>query len=84
MLSGIHHGLERQLDPGEPAIGNVSRHPDKSLPFTIDDALARLALAKTLASYLGEETLLLYGETKRIEAERLRRVITQAEYAWYL
>ena len=84
VLAGIHHGLQNALDPGAPAVGNVSRVPDLSLPFTIDDALARLHGAQTLASYLGEETLALYRETKRIETERLRRVITEAEYEWYL
>ena len=84
VLAGIHHGLEKKLDPGLPAIGNVSRDPDLSLPFTIDDALSRLGAAKMLASYLGEETVALYRETKRIETERLRRIVTEAEYAWYL
>ena len=51
---------------------------------TDPDALARLAQSKLLSSYLGEETLALYRETKRIETERLRRVITEAEYDWYL
>jgi glutamine synthetase len=84
VLAGIHHGLDKAIDPGAPAIGNVSREPDARLPFTIDDALARLAHAPTLASYLGEETLALYRETKRIETERLRRIICEAEYDWYL
>ena len=42
MLAGLHHGLVNKLDPGPAAAGNVSREPDSALPFTIDDALARL------------------------------------------
>jgi glutamine synthetase len=84
VLAGVHHGLEKKLDPGAPAVGNVSREPDAALPFTIDDALARLADAKILASYLGEETIALYRETKRIETDRLRKIISPAEYEWYL
>jgi glutamine synthetase len=84
VLAGVHHGLAAKLDPGLPAIGNVSREPDLALPFTIDDALARLEKAKELGGYLGEETLSLYRETKRIETQRLRRIIATAEYDWYL
>jgi glutamine synthetase len=84
LLAGVHYGLENRLDPGPAANGNVSREPDLSLPFTIDDALARLEHAAILPGYFGEETLALYRETKRIEAQRVRRVIAPVEYDWYL
>jgi glutamine synthetase len=84
VLAGVHHGLSRKLDPGPPATGNVTREPDSALAFTIDEALANLDRATELKSYLGEETLALYRETKRIETQRLRQVITAAEYDWYL
>ena len=77
-------GLRTRSIPDAPAVGNVSREPDLALPFTIDDALARLEGADELETYLGEETLTLYRETKRIETQRLRKVITAAEYDWYL
>ena len=83
VLAGIHHGLVSKRDPGPPAIGNVSREPDTALPFTLDDALARLG-GDTLNGYFGEETVSLYRETKRIEAQRLARIISPAEYDWYL
>jgi len=84
VLAGIHFGLDKMIDPGAQAVGNVSRDPDPSLPLTIEDALARLGGARALASYLGDETLALYRETKRIETERLRKIISEAEYDWYL
>lgn len=84
VLAGAHHGLLKKLDPGAPAKGNVSKEPDSTLPFTIDEGLAKLAKAETLPAYLGEETLALYRETKRIETERLRRIIPPTEYDWYL
>ncbi len=84
VLAGVHHGLEAKRDPGPPAAGNVSRDPDLSLPFTIDDALQRLEQASILPAYFGGETLSLYRETKRIEAQRIRRAIPPVEYAWYL
>ena len=84
VLAGAHHGLLKKIDPGAPVTGNVSREPDLALPFTIDDALAKLGKAETLPAYLGDETLALYRETKRIETERLRRTIPPVEYDWYL
>ncbi|MGZ5940056.1 MAG: glutamine synthetase family protein [Rhizomicrobium sp.] len=84
VLAGLHHGLFNKLDPGPAATGNVSREPDLALPFTIDDALARLAAATVLESYLGQETVSLYGETKRLEVARFRKIISPAEYDWYL
>lgn len=84
VLAGVHHGLLKKLDPGAPAKGNVSRDPDVALPFTIDEALAKLARAETLPAYFGQETLTLYRETKRIETERLRGIIPPTEYDWYL
>jgi glutamine synthetase len=84
VLAGVHYGLTVKRDPGPAAVGNVSREPDMALPFSIDDALNRLEAAPALTSYLGEETVTLYRETKRIEAARLRRIITTPEYDWYL
>lgn len=84
VLAGVHHGLSGRADPGEPAIGNVTREPDSALATGIDDALEKLEQASVLKTYLGEETLALYRETKRIETQRLRRTITAAEYDWYL
>jgi glutamine synthetase len=84
VLAGAHHGVLKKLDPGDSAKGNVSREPDLALPFTIDDALARLGKAEFLPAYVGEETLALYRETKRIETERLRRMIPPVEYDYYL
>jgi len=84
VLAGLHHGLVNSLDPGPPAVGNVSREPDAALPFSIDDALAHLAKAQILQSYLGQETVALYGETKRLEVARFRKIVSPAEYDWYL
>jgi glutamine synthetase len=84
VLAGLHHGLTNKLDPGPAAIGNVSRQPDLSLPFTLADALARLKSATVLPAYLGVETAALYGETKRLEAQRFAKIVSPAEYDWYL
>jgi glutamine synthetase len=83
VLAGIHHGLAAKRDPGPPAQGNVSREPDMALPFTLEHALELLG-GDVLEAYIGKETLSLYRETKRIEGQRFARIISPAEYEWYL
>jgi glutamine synthetase len=84
VLAGLHHGLVNRIDPGPAAIGNVSREPDIALPFSLDSALQKFGDEPVLRAYLGDETVRLYGETKRLEAQRFGRIISPAEYAWYL
>jgi glutamine synthetase len=84
VLAGIHHGIENRLDPGAPASGNVSRSPDPLLPLSIEESLARMGEATVLADYLGAETVELYRESKRLELQRFRTIVSPAEFEWYL
>jgi glutamine synthetase len=84
VLAGVHSGIERRIDPGAPAAGNVSRLSDAGLPLTIDDALARMSDAELLKDYFGEEALALYRESKRLELQRFRGIVSPAEYEWYV
>jgi len=84
VLAGAHYGLTHKCDPGAPASGNVSREPDTALPFSLADALEKLEASTAPADYIGADTLKLYAETKRIEAQRLARIVSPAEYDWYL
>lgn len=84
VLAGIHYGIEAKRDPGPGATGNVSREADDTLPLAIDDALAKFGSAQFLPRYLGEETVSLYRESKRLELQRFRRIVPAHEYEWYL
>ncbi len=84
VLAGVHHGLTNKIEPALPAAGNLSREPDMALPFTMEDALMKLAGAKFLPAYLGEDAVSLYRESKRAELARFRRIVSPAEYEWYL
>ena len=84
ILAGVHHGLVNKIEPGPPAIGNVSREPDASLPFSLDDALKLLEKPRVLPAYFGPDAIELYRETKAIELARFRKQITAEEYEWYL
>ena len=37
-----------------------------------------------MPGYLGEETLALYRESKRLELQRFRKIVSAAEYEWYI
>jgi glutamine synthetase len=84
ILAGVHHGLANKLDPGPVAVGNVSREPDRELPFSLEDALKRLEKAPVLPGYFGTEAIGLYRETKAEELSRFRKIITAEEHEWYL
>jgi glutamine synthetase len=84
ILAGLHHGIVNRIDPGPPAVGNVSREPDPALPFSLEDALKLLEKGSVLPSYFGTETIQLYRETKSIELARFKKLISAEEYEWYL
>ncbi|HXJ03446.1 MAG TPA: glutamine synthetase family protein [Micropepsaceae bacterium] len=84
ILAGVHHGIVNKIDPGPPAIGNVSREPDSQLPFSLEDALKRLEESRVLVSYFGTDAISLYRETKATELARFKKRITAEEYEWYL
>ncbi|HEV7821923.1 MAG TPA: glutamine synthetase family protein [Burkholderiales bacterium] len=84
VLAGVHYGIVNKIDPGPPAIGNVSREPDAELAFSLEDALARLKTARIVPDYFGAEGTGLYCETKAIELSRFKKIISAEEYEWYL
>ena len=52
--------------PGAPAAGNVSREPDRGLPFSLDAALVELENAKVMPHYMGADYVRLYRESKAV------------------
>jgi len=46
--------------------------------------LARLAGAKILPNYLGQDYLSLFVDAKRAEMRKFARAISSQEHAWYL
>ena len=84
VLAGLHYGLMNRVDPGAKAEGNVSREPDLALPFNLLDAIEKLESESAIGDYLGAETVAFYAETKRLEHKRFAKIISAAEYSWYL
>jgi glutamine synthetase len=84
VLAGIHHGLDRRLEPGAPVTGNAYAKVPPSLPLSWESAIAALAAAKVLPDYLGAAFCRLYRVCRAAERDRFDDLITPAEYAWYL
>ena len=84
VLAGLHHGLERKIDPGPAVEGNAYKTLPATLTSSWYDALARLEASEVLADYLGRDFLAVYLALKRAERERFQATITALEYDWYL
>lgn len=85
VLAGVLHGLERQLEPTPPVIGNAYAHPQAgNLPGTWEDALDSFKNAAVLPGYLGERFCKLFGTIREAERNRFHGKITPTEIAWYL
>jgi glutamine synthetase len=87
VLAGIHHGLSRGLDPGEPAVGDAyaaRTGAGERLPLSWGEAISAIRHGEVLKTYLGERFRNLYADCREFERERFRAKITPTEYAWYL
>ena len=75
VLAGIHHGLQRRLDPGAPITGNAYKDAVATLPITWPESALKFEASTVMREYLGEKfhlvCLLRRGEGS---CRRLRRM----------
>jgi glutamine synthetase len=83
VLAGIHHGLQRRLDPGAPIIGNPYRNAVTTLPITWPEAALKFEASALMREYLGEKFHRLFVTTRRGELQAFESHVTPLEYAWY-
>jgi len=84
ILAGIHHGIERQLEPPAARQDNAGAELDSKVPFVWQRALDRVARAEFLPDYLGATYLDLYRECKQFELDAFYKEFTPLEFRWYL
>lgn len=78
-------GIERELDPGPPIVGNGYAQADRSsLPATWFEAIERAAASDFLADALGADFLKVFLAIKRQECDRFSAEVTDLDYDWYL
>jgi glutamine synthetase len=82
-LAGMLHGMNKQLDPGDPSDQTVSDE-DKNLPLNLDSALISTLGSKPLINALGHEFVDIYCQNRKAEAFAFLQTISSREYDWYL
>jgi glutamine synthetase len=81
-LAAGFHGMDAELDPGDPVEGNpTGRRPE--LPRSPETALAALEADEVMGEYLGEDVIRAYAATKRRELEAFRDTVTAWEREHY-
>lgn len=87
LIAGMCHGIEQQLDPGAPVVGNgyeaeaVDAAPMPSNWFA---AVDRFAASEVLKEHLGARFVEMYAIVKRTEQERFFATVPTLDYDWYL
>ncbi|MET0533017.1 MAG: glutamine synthetase family protein [Steroidobacter sp.] len=83
VLAGIHHGLQRRIDPGAPVTGNAYKDAVTTLPITWPEAALKFEGSALMREYLGEKFHRLFVTTRRGELQAFESHVTPLENAWY-
>jgi len=85
MLAGGLYGIENELEPPPPTVGDAYANADlKKLPPTLEASLEGFEQSPVANEYLGEEFVRRYAATRRWEVEKAREEITDWELKRYL
>ncbi|OYX71506.1 MAG: glutamine synthetase [Rhizobiales bacterium 32-66-11] len=84
ILAGIQEGIEAQIEPPEPLIGNAYDYDVPRLSPSMAEAVQRFAASDFIARAFGEEYRRVYAVMKQAELDAFTRVILPLEYETYL
>jgi glutamine synthetase len=84
VLSAILDGIEQNLSPGDPIVGDGYAQENDALPVYMPDAVNLFRQSDFIRNALGEEMQRIYTLTKQQEIEEFRRRISLLEYQSYL
>ncbi|MBB6095774.1 glutamine synthetase [Povalibacter uvarum] len=84
VLAGIHHGLERKIQPGPPLAGNAYRDHTPSLPLTWPEAAFAFERSEFVKDYFGPAFQSLFATTRRGEFRAFELNVSPLEYEWYV
>jgi glutamine synthetase len=85
LLSGLH-GIEYELEPSEPIVGNaydLPPDPETALPTTLWEAAQRLKACQEARDVLGDEFVDHFAATREWEEREFRKAITDWEMERY-
>ena len=83
ILGGIAHGIEHQLTPPAPAVGNAHNVEAPPIPRTWIDAITRMQSSTLARELYGDLLPHLFAACKMQELQTLNQIIPQAEYDAY-
>lgn len=83
ILTGIHHGITRQIDPGPPDEGNAGEKIASDLPFDLVQAQTRSRESQVFSEYFGEDYIRAYTSCKLHEYHGFIES-GEAQAKWYL
>jgi glutamine synthetase len=85
MLAGGLWGIENDLDPGKPYVGNSYADPNAEwVPRTLHDAVSAFEQSEVANKYLGEDAVSYFAGTRRWEIEQFNKTVTNWELRRYL
>ena len=79
-------GIEHEIDPGEPLVGNAYEgpaDPEAALPETLDEAATRFARSSASAELFGAAFVEHFVTSRRWEERQFRRAVTDWELRRY-
>ncbi|MFT5114712.1 MAG: glutamine synthetase [Parasphingorhabdus sp.] len=84
VLGGMLDGINKQMQPPARNLGDAYSQDLPRLPDNWNDALDSFSCSEFAAQILGEGFVALYHGVKQFEHQQFQRIITPAEYQWYL
>ena len=84
ILAGIHHGIQKQIDPGEEIIGNGYEQSRETLPTDWLTALRTLEQSAWAKEALGEDFLKIFLAIKWEEFRQFVGEVGEQDWRWYL
>lgn len=84
ILSGIHTGINQQIEPGAPVTGNGYEQNHETLPTDWLTALRALETSSWAKSALGEAFLKVYLAIKWAEFGQFMGEVGEQDWRWYL
>lgn len=84
VLAGMHHGITRHVNPGEPLNGNAYTDPATRLPITWPEAALAFERSDFIRDYFGADFRKLFVTTRRGELQKFESHVSPLEYEWYV
>jgi glutamine synthetase len=77
-------GIENDLDPGEPYVGNAYADGNlETVPRSLHEAVELFAQSEVANKFFGEAAVSYYAETRRWEVEQFNNAVTDWELNRY-